>query len=89
VSLFGALSQALTRNRLKILYQVQYVALARGAAQGGQEKYLGMMDSFKKIFQEEGVKGFFRGNGANCVRCVQFLGLHHVHGRCPLSTSLP
>jgi hypothetical protein len=27
-----------------------------------------MVQSLKKIFQEEGIKGYFKGNGANCIR---------------------
>ena len=57
-------------ERLKILYQVQYVALAGGGAQGGEEKYKGMAQALKRIFSEEGSKGFFKGNGANCIRFV-------------------
>jgi solute carrier family 25 (mitochondrial phosphate transporter), member 23/24/25/41 len=58
-------------ERLKILFQSQ--------VQPG--KYKGVIQSLKLIGKEEGLRGFFRGNGANCLRVVpqsaiQFYSFH-------------
>ena len=31
----------------------------------------GILNSFKTIFREEGLLGFYKGNGANCARVVR------------------
>jgi len=36
--------------------------------QGRPPKYTGMIQSFNLIFKEEGLRGFFRGNGVNVAR---------------------
>ncbi|EEB08194.1 coenzyme A/diphosphate transporter [Schizosaccharomyces japonicus yFS275] len=57
-------------ERLKIIYQVQR-----------QREFKGIISSFAKIWRQEGVAGFFRGNGANALRAfpygaVQFATFH-------------
>lgn len=67
----GAVSRTVVSpfERVKILLQVQ----------SSSEVYSGGISSaVKQLYQEEGVKGLFRGNGLNCVRvfpysAVQFL----------------
>jgi len=58
----GGVSRTLTSplERLKILFQTQ----------PDPPKYIGIRQSLRLIRQEEGVRGFFRGNGANCARIV-------------------
>jgi len=49
-------------ERLKIIYQVQ------AQTPGHTPKYSGIFHSLKIIWQEEGIRGYFKGNGVNCVR---------------------
>jgi solute carrier family 25 phosphate transporter 23/24/25/41 len=56
-------------ERLKILYQVQHIT-----GHDVQAKYTTQFQSLKRILQEEGVRGFFRGNGANCIRVFPYTG---------------
>eukprot|EP01129_Flabellula_baltica_P001822 TRINITY_DN1172_c0_g1_i1.p1 TRINITY_DN1172_c0_g1~~TRINITY_DN1172_c0_g1_i1.p1 ORF type:complete len:300 (-),score=57.16 TRINITY_DN1172_c0_g1_i1:785-1684(-) len=55
-------------ERLKILYQVQ-------AMTHGEKKYKGILNSLKMIFREEGLRGFYKGNGANVVRVIPVYAL--------------
>ncbi|CAM6089737.1 unnamed protein product [Calypogeia fissa] len=48
-------------ERLKILLQVQNPYAP---------KYSGMIQGLKAIWQSEGVRGFFKGNGTNCARII-------------------
>ncbi|CAM6100230.1 unnamed protein product [Calypogeia fissa] len=48
-------------ERLKILLQVQNPYAP---------KYSGMVQGLKSIWQAEGVRGFFKGNGTNCARII-------------------
>jgi solute carrier family 25 phosphate transporter 23/24/25/41 len=51
-------------ERLKILFQIQ---------SAGREEYkLGVGKALKKMWQEEGWRGFMRGNGTNCIRIVPY-----------------
>lgn len=59
-------------ERLKILLQVQdYIK------QGGEApaKYRTLGQSLRQIHAEEGVKGYFKGNGANCVRVFPYVAI--------------
>ncbi|EFJ06594.1 hypothetical protein SELMODRAFT_233298 [Selaginella moellendorffii] len=61
-------------ERLKILLQVQNSQNAR---------YKGMFQGLRTIWNTEGVKGFFIGNGVNCARivpnsAVKFLSYEHA-----------
>lgn len=62
----GAVSRTVVSplERLKILFQVQ---------SAGREEYkLSVGKALKKMWQEEGWRGFMRGNGTNCVRIVPY-----------------
>jgi solute carrier family 25 phosphate transporter 23/24/25/41 len=56
----GAVSRTVVApfERLKIIFQTQ----------GQPPKYTGVVQALKKIGAEEGIKGYFKGNGVNCVR---------------------
>ncbi|ETV66723.1 hypothetical protein H257_16824 [Aphanomyces astaci] len=58
-------------ERLKILYQVQDV-MKRGTE---PKQYTGMAQSLRKIMVEEGWRGMFKGNGANCVRVFPYTAI--------------
>ncbi|CAK4625010.1 hypothetical protein LEN26_013479 [Aphanomyces euteiches] len=58
-------------ERLKIIYQVQDV-MKRGAE---PKQYGGMVQSLRKILVEEGWRGLFKGNGANCVRVFPYTAI--------------
>jgi len=51
-------------ERLKILYQVQPPHLS--------ERYGGIISSLRIIFKEEGVVGYFKGNGTNVIRIFPY-----------------
>lgn len=62
----GAVSRTVVSplERLKILFQIQ---------SAGREEYkLGVGKALKKMWQEEGWRGFMRGNGTNCIRIVPY-----------------
>ena len=56
----GAVSRTVVApfERLKIIFQTQ----------GQPPKYTGVVQALQKIGAEEGIKGYFKGNGVNCVR---------------------
>lgn len=72
----GGLAGMLSRTcvspleRIKILHQVQHVA----GHQGVERKYAGLGPSLVTMFREEGFRGLFRGNGANCIRVFPYVG---------------
>ncbi|XP_068342828.1 mitochondrial carrier protein CoAc1-like [Pyrus communis] len=39
---------------------------------------LGVCQSLKKLFQHEGVRGFYKGNGASVVRIIPYAALHYM-----------
>ncbi|KAN0107347.1 Mitochondrial carrier domain containing protein [Russula decolorans] len=51
-------------ERLKIIQQVQ--------PRNSGKQYTGVWRSLVRIWQEEGFKGFMRGNGINCVRIIPY-----------------
>ncbi|KAF8800279.1 mitochondrial carrier [Phlegmacium glaucopus] len=51
-------------ERLKIIQQVQ--------PRGSDSQYKGVWRSLLRMWQEEGFKGFMRGNGINCLRIVPY-----------------
>ncbi|KAL2756100.1 hypothetical protein ACRALDRAFT_1063908 [Sodiomyces alcalophilus JCM 7366] len=62
----GAVSRTVVSplERLKILFQVQ---------SAGRDAYkLSVSQGLKKMWKEEGWRGFMRGNGTNCVRIVPY-----------------
>lgn len=62
----GAVSRTVVSplERLKILYQIQTV--------GRNEYEMSIWKALKKMWTEEGWRGFMRGNGTNCVRIVPY-----------------
>lgn len=56
----GAISRTVVApfERLKIIFQTQ----------GVPPKYTGVIQALKKIKAEEGFRGYFKGNGVNCMR---------------------
>lgn len=62
----GAVSRTVVSplERLKILFQVQ--------SAGRDEYKLSVGKALKKMWQEEGWRGFMRGNGTNCIRIVPY-----------------
>ncbi|KAF9010701.1 mitochondrial carrier domain-containing protein [Cyathus striatus] len=51
-------------ERLKIIQQVQ--------PSGSNSQYKGVWRSLVRMWQEEGFKGFMRGNGINCLRIIPY-----------------
>lgn len=62
----GAVSRTVVSplERLKILYQVQSV--------GRNEYKMPIHKALKKMWVDEGWRGFMRGNGTNCIRIVPY-----------------
>ena len=62
----GAVSRTVVSplERLKILYQVQ--------SAGRNEYQLSIYNALKKMWKDEGWRGFRRGNGVNCIRIVPY-----------------
>lgn len=60
-------------ERLKILFQVQ--DFVGSSATAGGPKYQGIAPSLRRIYAEEGARGFFKGNGANCVRVFPYVAI--------------
>jgi len=65
----GATARTLTApiDRVKILMQTQHITYA-----GQPEKYQGLLQSFRTIFQEEGFARLWRGNTANVIRVIPY-----------------
>lgn len=62
----GAVSRTVVSplERLKILFQIQSV---------GREEYkLSVGQGLKKMWRDEGWRGYMRGNGTNCIRIVPY-----------------
>ena len=62
----GAVSRTVVSplERLKILFQIQTV---------GREEYkLSVGQGLKKMWKDEGWRGYMRGNGTNCIRIVPY-----------------
>lgn len=38
----------------------------------GAAKYNGVVASLIKIYREEGIMGYFKGNGTNCIRIIPY-----------------
>ncbi|EQC37775.1 hypothetical protein SDRG_04802 [Saprolegnia diclina VS20] len=59
-------------ERLKILYQVQDMLKTSSTE---PKAYGSMLQSLRKIMAEEGWRGMFKGNGANCVRVFPYAAI--------------
>ena len=76
----GAASRTVTSplDVVKILFQVQTVPVKAGidvqaaAAQTGRTVYTGFFSAFGTIYREEGLKGFWKGNGVACLRLFPY-----------------
>lgn len=62
----GAVARTATAplDRIKLLFQVQAVASSGAAA----DSYTGVGQAARKIWAEEGVAAFWKGNGLNIIR---------------------
>lgn len=75
----GAVSRTVVSplERLKILYQVQ--------SAGRNEYHMSIYKALKKMWIEEGWRGFMRGNGTNCVRIIPYsavqFGSYNIYKR--------
>ncbi|XLT05809.1 hypothetical protein HN51_044558 [Arachis hypogaea] len=58
-------SAAAPIKRVKLLLQNQVEMIKRGQL---KKPYMGVYDGFKRVFVEEGVIAFWRGNQANVIR---------------------
>jgi hypothetical protein len=83
----GATSRTVTSplDVVKILFQVQSApigklstdahataASAASAAHGGRTVYTGFLPAFATIYKEEGLRGFWKGNGVACLRLFPY-----------------
>ncbi|CAA7397307.1 unnamed protein product [Spirodela intermedia] len=55
-------------ERVKILFQTRRADF----------QSVGLLGSFQKIMQREGIQGFYRGNGASVARIVPYAALHYM-----------
>ncbi|RLN90608.1 hypothetical protein BBJ28_00004184 [Nothophytophthora sp. Chile5] len=63
-------------ERLKILLQVQdYIKKGGAATSASPAKYRTIRQSLRQIGVEEGIRGYFKGNGANCVRVFPYVAI--------------
>uniref|UniRef100_A0A7S1CEW4 ADP,ATP carrier protein n=1 Tax=Bicosoecida sp. CB-2014 TaxID=1486930 RepID=A0A7S1CEW4_9STRA len=73
--LAGAGSGSITKTavapleRLKILFQIQ------GMVEGAPKKYTGVVQALGVVGREEGLVGFYKGNGANVLRVIPVYAL--------------
>jgi len=83
----GAVSRTVVSplERLKILYQVQ--------GTGREEYRLSIWKALKKMWADEGWRGFMRGNGTNCIRIIPYsavqFGSYTFYKRVRLTHSTP
>jgi solute carrier family 25 phosphate transporter 23/24/25/41 len=66
----GAIARTATAplDRIKLLFQVQAVPSAGTSATA----YTGIGQAFSKIFKEEGIRAFWKGNGTNIIRIFPY-----------------
>jgi solute carrier family 25 phosphate transporter 23/24/25/41 len=72
----GAVSRTVTSplERTKILFQVQNMNGHMRTSEGAL-KYSGVLPTLKTMVNEEGVAGFFRGNGVNILRIAPYTAI--------------
>ena len=56
-------------ERMKILYQLQTETLKQ------ERRFQGIIPSLVRIGREEGVRGYFKGNGTNVVRIIPYVAV--------------
>jgi solute carrier family 25 phosphate transporter 23/24/25/41 len=68
----GAAARTITAplDRVKILMQTQKLT--------GENKYNSLVQSLVRVAKEDGIKGYWRGNMANCVRVVPYSATQFV-----------
>lgn len=77
----GGMSGVVTKSmiapleRIKIVLQVQNMADADGMAVKDNAKYRGIVGTLRRLYVEEGIRGLWRGNFANCARVVPVYAL--------------
>jgi solute carrier family 25 phosphate transporter 23/24/25/41 len=76
----GAAARTITAplDRVKILMQTQ-----RLSGNGAADKYTSLWQALFRVAREDGIKGYWRGNLANCIRVVpysatQFVTFEHL-----------
>ena len=75
----GAVSRTVVSplERLKILYQIQ--------SAGRNEYKMSIYKALKKMYTDEGWRGFMRGNGTNCIRIIPYsavqFGSYNIYKR--------
>ena len=76
----GAAARTITAplDRVKILMQTQ-----RLSSSGASDKYTSLWQALARVAREDGIKGYWRGNFANCIRVVpysatQFVTFEHL-----------
>ena len=55
-------------ERLKVIFQTQ-------GMREGTQRFVSPLQSLKLILREEGVRGLYKGNGANCLRVIPVYAL--------------
>jgi len=78
----GALSGVFTKSsiapleRLKILFQIQGIKIEGKLTSTSQYEYgTSVRSAVLKVYQQDGLRGFYRGNMANCVRVIPVYAL--------------
>lgn len=78
----GGASGVLTKTsvapieRIKILLQVQGIKIKTKVLSNSQYEYgTSFTDAVKKVWSQDGVRGLYRGNGANCLRVIPVYAL--------------
>eukprot|EP00940_MAST-03C_sp_MAST-3C-sp2_P002789 g2789.t1 len=60
-------------DRTKILLQTQFVSSG-----GSPDKYRGVLHTFRRVVQEEGIANLWRGNVVNCIRVAPYSATQFV-----------
>lgn len=85
--LCGAVSGTVSRTcaapfeRLKILFQVQDLGYARDSIDKDMirgKRYTGIVSGLLQIYKEDGIIGYFKGNGTNCFRVIPYTAAQFV-----------
>lgn len=65
-------------ERIKLVLQLQNRSAMAGTSEMSRRTYNGMLDCFKSLCAEQGVKSLWRGNSANVIRCFPSHALNFV-----------